>query len=499
MAELAMVVRRNVQGRPLLAICWAVLVAWLAVGPVGSSGAAEPEGNASKPNIVIFIADDLSWHDVASFGGPTSARTPHIDQFAREGMKLTGFFSPASVCSPTRQALLTGLYPVRSGAYPNHAVVRPGTKSLPTHLGSLGYRTAVVGKQHYGPAASYPFDEKLSLRDESNGGDRLPLAQMEQFVRADRGRPFCLYIATKEPHGPHTLGDQSAYDPDTLIVPPYLVDTPETRRGLAAYYAEVTCMDKQFGDVLRMLAETGHADDDTLVLFLSEHGNSLPHAKWTCYDVGIRVAAIARWPGVISPGTENRALVQYVDMAPTLLAAAGADPAAIDTGCPDAHGARGFDGRNFLDVLTGKSETFRDVIFAQHTARGINRGPEAYGTRAVRDSRYKLIVNLEPEEEFAGAAIDGKEFASWQQKAKAGDAFARTQVARYRRRPATELYDLETDPWEMTDLADKPAHAATIERLRGHLETWMEQQGDRGDATEREAHLHQNQNKQTQE
>ena len=499
MAELARVVRRNVRGRPLLAICWAVLVAWLAVGPVGSSGAAKPEDHASKPNIVIFIADDLSWHDVACFSGPTSARTPHIDQFARQGMKLTGFFSPASVCSPTRQALLTGLYPVRSGAYPNHAVVRPGTKSLPTHLGSLGYRTAVVGKQHYGPAASYPFDEELSLRDESNGGGRLPLAQMEKFVRADRDRPFCLYIATKEPHGPHTLGDQSAYDPDTLIVPPYLVDTPETRRGLAAYYAEVTYMDAQFGAVLRMLAETGHADDDTLVLFFSEQGNSLPHGKWTCYDVGIRVAAIARWPGVIPPGTENRSLVQYVDMAPTLLAAAGADPAASDTGCPDAHGARGFDGRNFLDVLTGKTQAFRDVIFAQHTARGINRGPEAYGTRAVRDSRYKLIVNLEPEEEFAGAAIGGKEFASWQQKAEAGDAFARTQVARYLRRPATELYDLETDPWELTDLADQPAHAATIERLRGHLETWMEQQGDRGDATEREAHLHQNRNKRTQE
>lgn len=161
-------------------------------------------------------------------------------------------------------------------------------------------------------------------------------------------------------------------------------------------------MDKQFGDVLRMLADTGHADDDTLVLFLSEQGNSLPHGKWTCYDVGIRVAAIARWPGVIAPGTENRALVQYVDAAPTILLAAGADPATIDTGCPDAHGARGFDGRSFLDVLNGKSQSFREVIFAEHTARGINRGPEAYGTRAVRDSRYKLIVNLEPDEAFAG-------------------------------------------------------------------------------------------------
>lgn len=86
---------------------------------------------SDKPNIVIFIADDLSWHDVACFGGPTDAKSPHLDRLASEGLKLTGFFSPASVCSPVRQALLTGLYPVRSGAYPNHSYVKPGTKSLP--------------------------------------------------------------------------------------------------------------------------------------------------------------------------------------------------------------------------------------------------------------------------------------------------------------------------------------------------------------------------------
>ena len=490
---------------------------WLAGGPVGSLAAAESAAQASRPNIVIFIADDCSWHDIACFGGPTSATTPNLDALAREGMKLTGFFSPASVCSPTRQALLTGLYPVRSGAYPNHAVVRPGTKSLPSHLGALGYRTAVVGKQHFGPAASYPFDKEMSLREEparqeasstkpanpvplppGADGGTLPLGRMQEFVEADGKQPFCLYIATKEPHGPHTRGDRSAYQPDTVILPPYLVDTPETRQDQAAYLAEVSYMDQQVGAVLRMLADTGHTND-TLMLFFSEQGSSLPHSKWTCYDVGIRVAAIARFPGVIKPGSECGALVQYVDLLPTLLVAAGADPATIDTGCPDAAGSRGFDGRSFLNVLTGQSQSLRDVVFAQHTGRGINRGPEAFGTRAVRDNRYKLIVNLEPEAEFQGGAIGGPEFASWETKAAAGDAFAVAQVARYRRRPALEFYDLQTDPWEMENLAGEPDHAATITRLRGRLDAWMTQQGDRGDATEREAHLHQRRNNASQE
>ena len=496
---------------------------WLAGGPVGSLAAAESAAQASRPNIVIFIADDCSWHDIACFGGPTSATTPNLDALAREGMKLTGFFSPASVCSPTRQALLTGLYPVRSGAYPNHAVVRPGTKSLPSHLGALGYRTAVVGKQHFGPAASYPFDNEIALREEparqeasstkpaspvpvpvpvplppGADGGTLPLGRMQEFVEADGKQPFCLYIATKEPHLPHTRGDRSAYQPDTVILPPYLVDTPETRQDQAAYLAEVSYMDQQVGAVLRMLADTGHTND-TLMLFFSEQGSSLPHSKWTCYDVGIRVAAIARFPGVIKPGSECGALVQYVDLLPTLLVAAGADPATIDTGCPDAAGARGFDGRSFLNVLTGQSQSLRDVVFAQHTGRGINRGPEAFGTRAVRDNRYKLIVNLEPEAEFQGGAIGGPEFASWETKAAAGDSFAAAQVARYRRRPALEFYDLQTDPWEMENLAGEPDHAATIVSLRGRLDAWMTQQGDRGDATEREAHLHQRRNNASQE
>ncbi|MCF7674145.1 MAG: sulfatase [Akkermansiaceae bacterium] len=455
------------------------------------------EGGASKPNIVIFIADDLTWHDVACFGGPTDARTPHLDRLASEGLKLTGFFSPASVCSPTRQSLLTGMYPVRTGAYPNHSHVEPGTRSLPHHLKALGYRTACVGKTHFGPPASYPFDKMLPMTGEKAGGKgegagdgEIDTAAMAQFIKADAAQPFCLYIATHEPHGPWTKGDPSAYDPAKLKLPPCLVDTPETRRGLAAYYAEVTCTDSQVGDVLQLIERTGHTAD-TLFLFVSEQGSSVPQGKWTLYDPGIRVAAIARWPGKIKPGTANAALVQYVDVLPTLIAAAGGDPAKIDTGCPDAMGGHGFDGRSFLEVLTGRTEHHRDYVFAQHTARGIINGPEAYGTRCVRDTRWKLIVNLEPDTEFRNAISNGALLKSWRKKGEAGDAFARAQAARYTKRPAVELYDLQTDPWELTNIAANPANADTLTRLRSQLDAWMKQQGDEGDKTEREANQHQ--------
>jgi uncharacterized sulfatase len=459
--------------------------------------AADTPGAASRPNYVIFIADDLTWHDVACFGGPTDAKTPNLDRLAGEGMKLTGFYSPASVCSPTRQALLTGMYPVRSGAYPNHSQVKPGTRSLPYHLKPLGYRTACAGKTHFGPPASYPFDKMIRMIGETGrgsgedaGNGELSMPAIEKFITEDEGHPFCLYVATHEPHAPWTKGDRSAYDPAKLKIPPYLVDTPETRHALSAYYAVVTYMDAEVGTLMRVLEKTGHGSD-TLFLFVSEQGSSVPHGKWTLYDPGIRVAAIARWPGKVKPGSENGALVQYVDVLPTLLEAAGASPAAVDTGCPDANGNRGFDGRSFLDVLLGKSTHVRDNVFAEHATRGIIRGSEAYATRSVFDGRWKLILNLHSDALFSNAISNGELIQSWRKKGQEGDAFAAEQAARYAKRPAAELYDLQADPWELTNLASAPEQAGTIARLRAELAAWMKQQGDEGDKTEREAKLHQ--------
>lgn len=135
----------------------------------------------AKPNVLIIIADDLTWHDVACFGGPTNAHTPHLDVLAAQGMRLTRFYSPAAVCSPTRQALLTGLYPVRSGAYPNHTMVRAGTRSMPFYLNQIGYRTGRFSKTHFAPKASYPFDVETEFAekgDKKDSGKKTTAARM---------------------------------------------------------------------------------------------------------------------------------------------------------------------------------------------------------------------------------------------------------------------------------------------------------------------------------
>jgi uncharacterized sulfatase len=470
------------------------LLAALLLAPLAALYAAEPV----KPNIVIFIADDLSWYDVACFGGPTSAKTPNVDRLAGEGMKLMNFYSPAAVCAPVRQALLTGLYPVRNGAYPNHSHIKPGTKSLPHHLKPLGYRTACIGKTHFGPPESFPFDlleiarNDKTAKKEKGGGDEaddgeINLNAFEKFTTKDE-QPFCAYLATHEPHGPFTKGDPFAHDPKSFVLPPYLPDTEVTRKQLQGYYAEINVLDQQVGEVMKILQRTGKAAN-TLLLFVSEQGNGFPFSKWTLYNPGIRVAAIARWPGHIKPGSTSVALVQYVDVLPTILAAAGADPDAIDTGCPDATGNKGFDGRSFLDVLLGQREKLRDYVFAENTMLGVIGIESPYASRMVGDGRWKLIVNFHASAPFPHAGFGlGK---NWKMEGERGNAFAATQLARFTKRPANELYDLQNDPWELKNVADKPENKETITRLRAQLDAWMKQQGDEGAKTEQEAYEHQ--------
>jgi uncharacterized sulfatase len=183
--------------------------------------------------------------------------------------------------------------------------------------------------------------------------------------------------------------------------------------------------------------------------------------------------------------------MQYVDLAPTFLEAAGADPATIDTGCPDASGRRGFDGRSLLPVLLGNRQTHRDIVFAQHTTVGINGYRQPYPMRAARDARYKLIRNLAPNNTYWIAGIHkGEPLESWVRDARHDPKLA-ARIEWLSHRPADELYDLQADPFEMHNIAGDPRHAATKQRLGKALDAWMAQQGDQGMQAEENALMRQ--------
>jgi N-sulfoglucosamine sulfohydrolase len=430
---------------------------------------------ADKPNFLLIVADDLMWRDLGCAGNP-DVKTPNIDRLASEGLSLRQMFTPAPTCSPLRHALYTGLFPIRSGAYPNHTRVYDGTASIFTHLKKIGYRVALQGKSHVGPPATFPYEAI------AGNADRTPA--LAEFINRDKSQPWFAVVASNDPHSPWTRGPTNLYEPARLKVPPFLHDNAVTRKDLADYYAEITQLDRQVGDALQTLEASGQADH-TLVLFVSEQGGSMPYAgKWSLYDNGIRASAFARWPGKIKAGSTSDALIQYVDVPPTFLEMAGVDPTRIDTGCPDANGKRGFDGRSFLSVLRGQTNQLRDYIFAQHTTVGIIGYKEPYPMRAVRDARYKFIRNLAPENQYWIGGIHGTPiFKSWEQDA-ANDTVLAARMKWLSHRPGEELYDLETDPYELKNLAGDNAFAAVKRRLSPELDAWMRQQGDKGMATE---------------
>ena len=425
---------------------------------------------ANTPNFLFVIADDLTHRELGCYGG--QAHTPNIDRLATEGMRFTRCFQTAPMCSPTRHTIYTGLYPVKSGAYPNHTFAKEGTQSVCHALGELGYRVALSGKRHIGPTTVFPF--------EYSGMKNPDMAAIDQLMQESKqtGTPFCLFACSNEPHSPWNKGDPSAYPPEQVQLPPYHVDTPETRDGWSRYLAEITYFDSQVGELLSLLDKHDLANN-TMVVVTTEQGNSMPFAKWTLYDSGLQTALIVRWPGQIEPASEADALVEYVDVLPTFVEAAGGQP------------AENLDGRSFLAVLRGAATTHKELVYGIQTTRGTINAPPFYGIRSVRSDRYKLIVNLTPEVTFTNACTSSPEFRSWIAKADAGDADAADKVRRYQHRPAIELYDLRADPFEWQNLADDPAHADIVAQLRGKLAAWMTAQGDAGQATELTAHEHQ--------
>jgi uncharacterized sulfatase len=257
---------------------------------------------------------------------------------------------------------------------------------------------------------------------------------------------------------------------------------------LTRYYAEITYLDGQLGKCLDIVDRSGRRDD-TIVIFTSEQGTSFPSGgKWTCYDTGLKTAFIVRWPDNVKPGTRTDAMTQYVDVVPTLIEAAGGRPDIIETGRPDAHGDKGFDGKSFLNVLRGETNAHRDYVYGAHTTRGIIRGSACYPVRSVRSQRFKYIWNPNHESIFYNAVSTGPNtlLETWAARGNR-DPQAAFLARRYQHRPAEELYDVQKDPYELNNLADKADYTEIKNTLRAELDRWMQQQGDEGVNTELKA------------
>ena len=459
----------------IISSCGVVVVAGLLLAMITNKDKPLAKG---APNIVFIMADDLSMEDITPFGS-TQVNTPNLARLAKEGVCLDNMFNMVPVCSPTRQSILTGLSPVRSGAYPNHTMIYDGIKTLPLYLQQLGYRTALIGKKHYAPESAYPF-EFLGGRDHDNGdGQDINLSQAESYIHKSSEKPFFLMVTSNQPHEPWNRGNQRTYDPDKIKLKPNMVDTKLTRKRMANYFAEISYLDSLVGICLDMVERSGQKEN-TVIMFATEQGNSFPFSKWTLYDKGLHAGFIVRWPGKVRPDTRNKAMLAYIDITPTLIDIAGGDAKKINTGSKDAFGKTGFDGQSFKSVLTEGVEHARDYIFAEHTTRGIIQGSEAYASRSARNTKFLYIHNLNFQKEFSNTVTHSPMFKQWLEKDPARASF-------YQKRPEEELYDVIQDPYNLTNLAMDTQYSSVKSELRAQLKKFMIQQGDKGIQTEMEA------------
>lgn len=450
---------------------------------LAGSWIAEPARAAgpNRPNIVIVLADDLTWNDMGFMGSPC-ARTPNLDRIAAQGAVFDRLYTCTSVCAPTRFQLNTGRMPafgsVFGNTYSGLKNVKEPYDTLPERMQDAGYRAAIAGKRHFPdddlPSEQWKFNyEKLS----EEHSDDTPKAAAN-YLKRPHDRPFVLYVGLNEPHVAWSTKGSATYDPATLKLPEYMPDTPVVRETMAAYSGEVTALDDKAGVVFDALQASPYKDN-TLFLFMTEQGSQIPRGKISCHELGIRATMIAWWPGKIAAGRRSNALMHYVDVMPTLLELAGAPP------------AEGIDGKSFLPVLMGKSDAFRDEVYG---AYGNAKG----GIRSVWTAQYKYIyTDVEPGKapnhlygranlenwvyKGGGKGVSSQStdyFLSVMAAQKAGSKDPRVDVIveNGKNPPAEQLYDLENDPYELNNLA--ASSPELVQTMRQQLANWLEQQKD---------------------
>lgn len=449
---------------------------------LATAGAFARENN--RPNVVLIVSDDHGRETLGCYGNPV-IETPNLDALAAEGVRFTNAFCTTASCSASRSVILSGKYNHANGQYGHqhsyhHFISFPDIMSLPVRLTEAGYRTGRIGKYHVAPDEVYRFD--VALR----GNDRSPVQMAENcrdFITGDDGKPFFLYFCTSDPHRgggvakdlpgrPDRFGnrpqgypgvDEVKYNTEDVVVPPFLPDLPECRAELAQYYQSVCRVDQGVGRLMRVLKQADKYDN-TVVIYISDNGVAFPGAKTTLYEPGMNLPCIVRDPRQKKKSATCDALVNFADLAPTILDFAGALPS-----------SGSLQGRSFKSVLNQEHPKGWDETYASHTFHEITM---YYPMRVVRRRKYKLIWNIAHGLDYPFAS-DLWASSTWQATIRAGSKYyGKRTVEAYLHRPKFELYDLEADPHEVKNLADDPKHEKVLTELKAKLKAFQKQTND---------------------
>jgi N-sulfoglucosamine sulfohydrolase len=426
-----------------------------------SAHAADP-----KPNILWLIAEDMG--PALACYGQKEVATPNLDKLAADGVRYTRAYTTAPVCSPSRSAFMTGMYQTTIGAQ-NHRSHRDdgyrlpeGVRVLPEWMHDAGYFTANL--------VALPPNCTFKGTGKTDWNFTPPEKPFDTRAWADLAghQPFCAQLNFQETHRAYHAPKHA--DPAKVEIPPYYPDHPVTREDYAAYLDDVTELDRKVGLVLAQLEKDGLAEN-TIVMFFGDHGESMVRGKQFCYEEGLHIPLLLRWPkqfpepAHFQAGTVDDRLIEAIDFAPTMLALAGAPvPPKMQ-------------GRIFLGNQTAPP---REYAFGAR-----DRCDETvFRLRTVRDKQYRYIRNFTPDRPFLQAnAYKEKQYPVWTllPKLNAEGKLTPAQAALCApTMPPEELYDLQADPHEIHNRrfhAGRPS--ATPPRCPGKVDRRYRRSGPR--------------------
>jgi N-sulfoglucosamine sulfohydrolase len=416
------------------------------------------------PNILLIVSED-NGPEMSCYGEPF-VKTPVLDRLAAEGIRFDRAYVPQAGCSQSRAAYLTGLYPHQNGqiglATWMFRMYREDTPNMVRSLKKAGYRTGIIGKLHVNPASAFPFDFKAV--SESNFSRKKLSRYAEEagrFFEAGK-EPFFLSINYPDAHRPFIKSKANLpaepLTAEQVKTMAYIgLESEGLRQQVADYYNCMARLDALVGELLAKLKASGKYDD-TLIVYMGDHGADLIRGKRTCYEGGVRIPLIVRWPKGRA-GQVRRDLVSTLDLFPTFLEVSGGESV------PD------LPGRSLLPLLRGDTPKWRKYMPTEYH---LHSAHNYYPQRAIRNERYKLIENLQPGEVDPGYEFTVKRFFGQQVLAALPKAPKTVQAAYalMQRPPKYQLYDLQADPYEFVNLADDTAHRSALDELSAELTRW---------------------------
>ena len=416
---------------------------------VGCSSPEEKVAAPARPNILWIVADDLGT-DLGCYGD-SLVHTPHLDRLAQEGALYTNLYTVTAVCSPSRSAFITGMYPVSINAHQHRTQYK---NSLPDPVRPITEYFREAG--YFVSNGSFEDWNKFGKTDYNFIHSDSAMYDGTDWRQRKPGQPFFAQVQIFYPHRPFKRDPSHPVNADSVRLPPYYPNHPIARQDWALYLETIQLVDQHVGEVLQRLEDDGLADN-TIVFFFGDQGRPHVRAKQFLYDGGTHTPLIVRWPGHIEPGTVDNQLLSNIDLAPTAMAKAHVPiPTYLQ-------------GQSFL----GDSAASREYVFTMRDRRDetVDR------IRAVRTQDFKYIHNFYPERPYTQFNAYKKHsypvLTLMQVMQKNGELTPEQAHFMADDRPVEELYRLDSDPYEVNNLADDPQYQEKLNEFRKVLDEWL--------------------------